>query len=85
MSASRRVRLAFVGGEHVHFPGLLTSALASPTAEVVGLSISDAELRQYFAHLYPEVPTFAALTSYTKRPAPRPSSPAQTTGGRPQW
>ncbi len=32
MSASRRVRLAFVGGEHVHFPGLLTSALAREMA-----------------------------------------------------
>jgi predicted dehydrogenase len=59
MSTSRRVRLAFVGGEHVHFPGLLASALASPTAEVVGISIADAELRQHFAHLYPKVPTFA--------------------------
>jgi predicted dehydrogenase len=54
-----RIRLAFVGGEHLHFKGLLESALKSPTAEVVGMSIADAELREFFSAQYPDVPAFA--------------------------
>lgn len=54
-----RIRLAFVGGEHLHFKGLLESALKSPTAEVVGMSIADTELREFFVRQYPDVPAFA--------------------------
>jgi predicted dehydrogenase len=46
--ANHKIRLAFVGGEHLHFGGLLDSAVASPTAEVVGMSIADDELRAHF-------------------------------------
>lgn len=46
--ADRKIRLAFVGGEHLHFGGLLDAALASPEAEVVGMSIEDDELRAHF-------------------------------------
>lgn len=53
-----RIRLAFVGGEHLHFGGLLEAALASPTAEVVGISIADTELRKHFADRFPDVPAF---------------------------
>jgi predicted dehydrogenase len=60
VSSPGRVRLALVGGEHVHFPGVLASALASPTAEVVGISIADDELREHYARLYPTLPAFAA-------------------------
>lgn len=55
-----KIRLAFDGGEHRHFEGLLTSALAAPSAEVAGMAIADDELRQWFARAYPEVPAFAA-------------------------
>lgn len=54
-----RIRLAFVGGEHLHFKGLLESALKSPTAEVVGMSIADTELREFFNEQYPDVPAYA--------------------------
>ncbi|HVX44885.1 MAG TPA: Gfo/Idh/MocA family oxidoreductase [Mycobacteriales bacterium] len=56
---SARIRLAFVGGEHLHFKGLLESALKSPTAEVVGMSIADTELREFFVQNYPDVPAFS--------------------------
>ena len=54
-----RIRLAFIGGEHLHFQGLLASALASPTADVVGMSIADDELRDFFVRRHPDVPAFA--------------------------
>lgn len=54
-----RIRLAFVGGEHLHFKGLLESALASATAEVVGISIADDELREFFVRQHPDLPAFA--------------------------
>jgi predicted dehydrogenase len=61
MTESReRIRLAFVGGEHLHFRGLLDSALKSPTAEVVGISVADDELRAHFEGLHPEVDAFAS-------------------------
>jgi predicted dehydrogenase len=59
-TSSARIRLAFVGGEHLHFGGLLDSALASPTAEVVGYSIEDPELREHFVKLHPDVAAFAS-------------------------
>jgi predicted dehydrogenase len=59
MSPSARVRLAFVGGEHLHFGGVLASAISSPTAEVVGFSISDDELRRHFTAIYPDLGAFA--------------------------
>ncbi len=55
-----RIRLAFVGGEHLHFRGLLESALKSPTADVVGISVADDELREHFGGLHPQVPAFAS-------------------------
>ncbi|MFZ0217134.1 MAG: Gfo/Idh/MocA family oxidoreductase [Candidatus Dormiibacterota bacterium] len=55
---SRRIRLGFVGGEHLHFRGLLQAALDSPTAEVVGYSIEDDELRAHFQQQHPAVPAF---------------------------
>jgi predicted dehydrogenase len=58
--SSRRIRLAFVGGEHLHFRGLLASALESPTAEVVGYSIQDDKLRSHFEHVHSGVPAFAS-------------------------
>lgn len=65
-----RIRLAFVGGEHLHFKGLLDSALASPTAEVVGIAIVDDELRQFFARRYPDVPAFADSDELYDKVAP---------------
>jgi predicted dehydrogenase len=58
--ADQKIRLAFVGGEHLHFGGLLKSAVASPTADVVGFQIADDELRAHFASLYPDVPAFSS-------------------------
>jgi len=65
-----RIRLAFVGGEHLHFQGLLESALASPTAEVVGISISDDELREFFVRKYPEVDAFSGSDELYDKTAP---------------
>lgn len=57
--AEQKIRLGFVGGEHLHFGGLLKAAVACPTAEVVGMTIEDAELRAFFAEQYPAVAAFA--------------------------
>lgn len=65
-----RIRLAFVGGEHLHFRGLLESALKSPTADVVGFSISDDELREFFVEHYPDVPAFADSDELYDKAAP---------------
>lgn len=56
---NRKVRLAFDGGEHLHFNGLLKSALDAPSAEVVGMAIADDELRQWFVDAYSGVPAYA--------------------------
>jgi predicted dehydrogenase len=53
-----RVRLGFVGGEHLHFRGLLDSALRSATAEVVGIAVGDRELREHFQHEHPDVAAY---------------------------
>lgn len=58
--ADRRIRLGFVGAEHLHFGGLLKSALACPTAEVVGFTSIDPELQSHFSAMYPDVPTFGS-------------------------
>jgi predicted dehydrogenase len=66
-----RVRLAFVGGEHVHFPGVLASALASPTAEVVAICIPDDELRNHYARLYPNLVFFSRSDELYDRTSPQ--------------
>jgi predicted dehydrogenase len=71
MNGSTPVRLAFVGGEHVHFAGVLASALASPTTEVVGFSISDGELRRQFAHSHPDIPAFAEAGELYDKTSPQ--------------
>lgn len=59
-SVNERIRLAFVGGEHLHFGGLLQAALDSPTADVVGVSIADPELRAHIVDKHPAVNAFAS-------------------------
>jgi len=66
----QRIRLAFVGGEHLHFEGLLRAALAAPSAEVVGFAIADDELRQWFVAAYSGVAAFAAADELYERAAP---------------
>ena len=68
--AQQGVRLGFVGGEHLHFKGLLESALTSPTAEVVGISVADDELRSHFEKLHPEVPAFASDEEFYEKTQP---------------
>lgn len=66
-----RIRLAFVGGEHLHFKGLLESAVTSATADVVGMSIADDELREFFVKQYPDVPAFADSDELYDKAAPQ--------------
>jgi predicted dehydrogenase len=65
-----QVRLGFVGAEHPHFRWLLASALLCPTAEVVGMSIGDAELRAHFAVVNPGIPAFATAEELYAEVAP---------------
>lgn len=58
--ATDRIRLAFVGGEHLHFGGLLDAAVTSPTADVVGVSIADDELRAHFEKRQPSLTAYAS-------------------------
>ena len=68
--SSRRIRLAFVGGEHLHFRGLIKSALESPTAEVVGYSIQDDELRSHFEHVHAGVPAYSCADELYEKARP---------------
>jgi len=65
------VRLAFIGGEHVHFPGVLAAALVSPTAEVVGVCIPGDELRNYYARLHPDLAFFSHADELYERARPQ--------------
>ena len=56
--ADQKIRLGFINGDHLHFGGLLQSALECPTAEVVGMVIEDPELRAFFAEKYSGVAVF---------------------------
>lgn len=56
----QRIRLAFVGAAHVHFRGLMTAALASPTAAVVGVVEEDTELREHYVREFSGVPSFTS-------------------------
>jgi predicted dehydrogenase len=56
--ADQKIRLGFVNGDHLHFGGLLQSALECPTADVVGMVIEDAELRAFFSGKYSGVAVF---------------------------
>ncbi|MBO0702055.1 MAG: Gfo/Idh/MocA family oxidoreductase [Candidatus Dormibacteraeota bacterium] len=69
--SNRRIRLAFVGGEHLHFRGLLQSALEAPTAEVVGFSIEDDELRSHFEHVHPELPAYRSAEELYDKARPQ--------------
>src|SRR5918999_1509692 len=68
---SSRIRLGFVGAEHLHFGGLLQRALECPTAEVVGFTSTDPELQTHFANLYPDVRAFASSTELYERAEPQ--------------
>ncbi|HXW79472.1 MAG TPA: Gfo/Idh/MocA family oxidoreductase [Acidimicrobiales bacterium] len=70
VQAREQIRLGFVGGEHLHFRGLLDSALASPTAEVVGIAVADDELRGHFEHLHPDVPAFGNSEEFYEKAQP---------------
>ncbi|MBI2942442.1 MAG: Gfo/Idh/MocA family oxidoreductase [Chloroflexi bacterium] len=55
----QKIRLAFVGAEHLHFRGLMKAALESPTAEVVGMAIADDEQRAFLVEQFSGLPAFA--------------------------
>src|ERR671916_647244 len=68
--ADQKIRLGFVGGDHLHFGGLLKSAVACPTAEVVGVVIEDEELRAHFSREYPAVAAFAGAEEFYDQAKP---------------
>ncbi len=68
--SSSRIRLAFAGGEHLHFRGLLKSALESPTAEVVGYSIQDDELRSHFEGQHSGLPAYSSAEELYEKARP---------------
>jgi predicted dehydrogenase len=53
-----KIRLGFVRGDHLHTNDLLKKALASSTAEVVGGTFHDPELRAWYAKEYPDLAIF---------------------------
>jgi predicted dehydrogenase len=52
------IRLGFVRGDHLHTNDLLKTALASSTAEVVGATFHDDELRAWYTEQYPDLAIF---------------------------
>ena len=55
---AQKIRLGFVSAAHLHFGGLLKAALASPTAEVVGVVFGDDELESHFTKEYANLTAF---------------------------
>jgi predicted dehydrogenase len=68
--SEHKVRLAFVGGEHLHFGGLLKAALASETVKFAGAAIADDELRAHFEQQYSGLETFATADELYERAKP---------------
>lgn len=66
-----RIRLGLVDASHLHFRGLIKAALECPTAEVVGMSIEDAEQRAYYAAEHPGVPAFPTAEELYERARPQ--------------
>ena len=69
-SVKSAIRLGYVGGAHLHFGGLLAAGLASPTADVVGMVIEDAELRDAMRQKHPDVPVFLTAAELYDTAAP---------------
>ncbi|MBU6289135.1 MAG: Gfo/Idh/MocA family oxidoreductase [Chloroflexi bacterium] len=66
----RRVRVGFASAEHLHFSALMRAALECNTADVVGMSIADAEHRAFLADRFPSVPVFETDTDLFDRGQP---------------
>jgi predicted dehydrogenase len=62
--AAHTIRLGFVGAAHLHFRGLIRSALECPTAEVVGMVVEDEEQRVFYAREYAGVPAYASAEQF---------------------
>ena len=56
----RKVRIGFASAEHMHFSTLMRAALACSTADVVGMSVEDAEHRAFLSERFPTVPVFSS-------------------------
>ncbi|MGI9148385.1 MAG: Gfo/Idh/MocA family protein [Chloroflexota bacterium] len=65
-----RIRLGLVDASHLHFRGLIKAALDCPTAQVVGMSIEDAEQRAFYSATYPDVPAFQTAEELYDRGQP---------------
>jgi glucose-fructose oxidoreductase len=63
--------LALVGADHLHFRGLIKSAVASTTAEVVGLVIDEAELLAHYRQEYSGLPVYASAAELYQRARPQ--------------
>ena len=61
---TEKIRLGFVGADHLHFHDLLKNAFACPTAEVVGAVITDPELREFFAEQYVDLSLFDDIDEF---------------------
>jgi len=65
-----RIRLGLVDASHLHFRGLIKAALACPDAEVVGMSIDDAEQRAFYAAEHSGIPAFPTAEELYDRARP---------------
>jgi predicted dehydrogenase len=68
--ADQRIRLGFVSAAHLHFRGLLKTALECPTAEVVGMAVEDKEHRASLSQEFSGVPVFAGAPELYDRARP---------------
>jgi predicted dehydrogenase len=66
-----RIRLGLADASHLHFRGLIKAALECPTAQVVGMSIEDAEQRAFYSSAYPDVPAFQTAEELYDRAQPQ--------------
>ena len=56
----RKLRIGFASAEHLHFSTLMREALECSAAEVVGMSVEDAEHRAFLSDRFPTVPVFSS-------------------------
>ena len=56
----RKVRIGFASAEHLHFSTLMRAALECSAADVVGMSVEDAEHRAFLSDRFPTVPVFSS-------------------------
>lgn len=69
--AEAKIRLGFVGTEHLHIRGLMPGALNCPWVDVVGMVSGEDEHREYLRTLFPSVRAYATAEEFYDKEKPQ--------------